>query len=53
MNKNRDILITTERRSNYLYQNQSFFIENLLEIEMKKTEILTNKPLDLGLSTLA
>ena len=29
-----------------------FFTENLLEIEIKKKEILMNKPVYLGLSTL-
>ena len=56
--KHRDIkLVTTERRRNYLvsepnYHTTKFFSENLLEIEMKKTEILMNKPLYLGLSIL-
>ena len=56
--KHRDIkLVTTERRRNYLvsepnYHTTKFFTENLLEIEMKKTEILMNKPLYLGLSIL-
>ena len=44
--KHRDIkLVTTETRAN-------FFTENLLAIEMKKTEILTSKPVHLGLSIL-
>ena len=53
--KHRDIkLITTERRRNYLvsepnYHATKFFTENLLAIEMKKTEILMNKPVHLGL----
>ena len=48
--KHRDIkLVTTERRRSYLvsepnYQTTKFFSENLLAIEMKKTEILLNKP---------
>ena len=56
--KHRDIkLVTTERRRNYLmsepnYHTTKFLTENLLEIEMKKTEILMNKPLYLGLSIL-
>ena len=56
--KHRDIkLVTTERRRNYLmsepnYHITKFLTENLLEIEMKKTEILMNKPLYLGLSIL-
>ena len=56
--KLRDIkLVTTERRRNYLvsepnYHTTKFFTENLLAIEMKKTEILMNKPVYLGLSIL-
>ena len=56
--KHRDIkLVTTERRRNYLvleqnYHTTKFFTENLLAIEMKKTEILMNKPIYLGLSIL-
>ena len=50
-------LVTTERRRNYLvsepnYHTTTFFTENLLAIEMKKTEILMNKPVCLGLSIL-
>ena len=56
--KHRDIkLVTTKRRRNYLvsepnYHTTKFFTENLLAIEMKKTEILMNKPVYLGLSIL-
>ena len=56
--KHRDIkLITTERRSNYLvsepnYHTTKFFTEFKLAIEMKKTQILMNKPVYLGLSIL-
>ena len=56
--KHRDIKIaTTERRRSYLvlepnYHTTKFFIENLLTIEMKKTEILMNKSVWLGLSIL-
>ena len=56
--KHRDIkLVTTERRRNYLvsepnYHTTNFFTEHLLAIEMKKTEILMNKPVYLGLSLL-
>ena len=56
--KHRDIkLVTTERRRNYLvsepnYHTTKFFTENLLAIEIKKTEILINKPIYLGLSIL-
>ena len=48
--KTRDIkLVTTEKRRNYLlskpnYHTKKFFTENLLDIEMIKTEILMNKP---------
>ena len=53
--KHRDIkLVTTERRRNYLvsepnHRTTKFFTENLLAIEMKKTEILINKAVHLGL----
>ena len=56
--KHRDIkLATTERRRNYLvsepnYHTTKFFTEKLLAIEMKKTEILMNKPVCLGFSIL-
>ena len=56
--KYRDIkLVTTERRRNYLvsepnYHTTKFFTENLLATEMKKTQILMNKPVYLGLSIL-
>ena len=56
--KHRDIkLVTTERRGNYLvsepsYHNIKFFTENLLAIEMKKTEILMNKNVHLRLPIL-
>ena len=56
--KHRDIeLVTTERRRNYLvsepnYHTTKFFTETLLAIEMKKTEILMNKPVHLELSIL-
>ena len=48
--KHRDIkFVATERRRNYLaskpnYHTTKFFIENVLAIERKKTEILMNKP---------
>ena len=50
-------LVTTERRRNYLvsganYHTTKFFTENLLVIEMKKTQILMNKLIHLGLSIL-
>ena len=56
--KHRNIkLVTTERRKNYLvlepnYHTTRFFKENLLAIEMGKTQILMNKPVYLGLSIL-
>ena len=56
--KHRDIkLVVTERRRNYLvpepnYHTTKFFAENLLAIEMKRAEILINKPAYLGLSIL-
>ena len=45
----------SERRRNYLgsepnYHTAEFFTENLLVIEMKKTEVLMNQPVCLGLS---
>ena len=54
--KHRDIkLVATERRRNYLvsdasYHATKFFTEPLLAIEMKKAQILMNKPVYLGLS---
>ena len=56
--KHRDIkLVTTEKRRNYLvsepnYHTTKFFTENLLAIEIRKTEILINKPVYLSLSIL-
>ena len=56
--KHRDIkLVTTERRRNYLvlepyYRTTKFFIENLIVIEIKKTESLMNKSVHLGLLIL-
>ena len=56
--KHRDIkLVTTERRRNYLvsepnYHTTKFSTEYLLAIEMKKTQILMNKAVYLGLSIL-
>ena len=59
LRKHRDIkLVTTERRRTYLmfepnYDTTKFVTEHLLAIEMKKkTEILMNKPVNLGLSIL-
>ena len=56
--KHRDIkLVTTERTGNYLVPEPNYratkpFTEHLLELEMKKTEILTNKFVYLGLFVL-
>ena len=56
--KHRNIkLVTTEKRRNYLvseqnYHTTKFSTENLLAIEMRKTQILMNKPVYLGLSIL-
>ena len=56
--KHRDIiLVTTERRRNYLisepnFDTKKFFSKKLLAIELKKTEIHINKPDNLGLSVL-
>ena len=53
--KHRDIrLVATERRRNYLVPEPNChttkcFTENLLAIEMKKIEILMNKPVFSGL----
>ena len=58
MREHRDIkFVTTEIRRNYLvsepnYHTTKFFTEYLLAIEMKKTEILINKSVCLGLSIL-
>ena len=46
-------LVTTEIRRNYLvsepnYQTAKFFTKTLLAIEMRKTEILMNKPVYLN-----
>ena len=54
--KHRDInLVTTDKRRNQLvskpnYYTPKWFSENLLAIEMKKTKVKTNKPVNLGLS---
>ena len=50
-------LLETDRRKNYLvselnYHTTKFFTENLLAIEMKKTQILMNKPIYLVSSVL-
>ena len=58
LRKHRNIkLAATERRRNYLvsepnYHTTKFFTENLLAIEMRKTQILINKLVYLGLSIL-
>ena len=56
--KHRNIkLVATGRMRNYLvsepnYQTTKSFTENLSAIEMRKTQILVNKPVYLGLSIL-
>ena len=56
LRKHRDIkLVTTGRRRNNLvlepnYHTTKFFTEYLVAIQMKKTQILMNKPAYLGLS---
>ena len=50
-------LVTKERRINYLasesnYYTTKFFTKKLLAIEMRKTQILMNKPIYFGLSIL-
>ena len=56
--KHRNIkLVTTEKRKNYLvsepnYHTTKLFTENVLAIEMSKTQILMNKLVYLGLSIL-
>ena len=56
--KHRNIkLVATEKRRNYLvsepnFHTTKFFTENLLAMEMKKTQIIMNKPTYLGLSIL-
>ena len=58
MRKHRNIkLVTSERRRTYLvsgpnYPTTKFFTENLIAIQMRKTQILINKPIYLGLSIL-
>ena len=58
INKHRNInFVTTKRRRNYIlsqlnYHTANFFKENLLAIEIRKTQILMNKPVFLGLSIL-
>ena len=56
--KHRDIkLVTTQRRRNYLLPEPNChttksFTEHLLAIEIRKTRILLNKPIYLGLTIL-
>ena len=50
-------LVRTEKRGNYLVSQPNchgtkFFSENLLAVEMRKTQILMSKPVNLGLSIL-
>ena len=56
--KHRNVnFVTTEKRRNYLmsepnYHATKFFTENLSAIEMRKTQILTNKAVYLSLAIL-
>ena len=58
MRKHRNLkLVTTERRRNYLvsgpkFHTTKFFTENLLAMEMRKNQVLMNKPIYLDLSIL-
>ena len=58
MRRHKDIKLVTAEKRSYLvsesnYHTTKFFSENLLAIEMKKkTQILMNKPVYLGLSIL-
>ena len=58
VNKHRNIkLVTTEKRRNYLasepnYHTTKFFTENVLAREMRRTQILMNKPVYLGSSKI-
>ena len=58
MLQNRNIkLVATKRRKKYLisernYQTKKLFTEYVLAIEIRKTQILINKPAYLGLSIL-
>ena len=58
MRKHRNTkLVTTKTRRYYLvlesnYNTTKFFTENLLAIDMRKTQILMDKPVYLGLSIL-
>ena len=50
-------LVATERRKNYVvsepnYYTTKFFTETLLAIETRKTQVLMNKPVYLGLLIL-
>ena len=50
-------LVATEKRRNYLvaepnYHAETFFTEDLIAIEMRKTQILLSKPVYIGLSIL-
>ena len=55
--KHRNIKLATTERRNYLvskpnYHTTKFFTENLLVIEIEKTQILMNKPAYLGFTIL-
>ena len=50
-------LVTTKRKRNYLLSQANnhttkFFMENILAMKMRKTQIIMNKPVYLGLSIL-
>ena len=50
-------LVTTKRKNNYLLSQTNnhttkFFMENVLTMKMRKTQIIMNKPVYLGLSIL-
>ena len=56
--KHRDIkLVTTDKRRNRLasesnYHITKYFSKNFMAIEMKKTKVNMNKPINLGMSIL-
>ena len=56
--KHKDIkLVTTKSRRNFLVSGPNYparkkFSDNVLAIEMKSTQMLLNKPVYLGISTL-
>ena len=57
LRKHRDIKFVTTEKRNYLtsepnYHTTKSFTENITAIEIKKTKIVINKPVYLGLSIL-